>query len=54
MTRYNYEDIFSEIEDSEMVHMTIPQEICDAMGWSPGDIINIAVNEGTLTLKKHE
>lgn len=50
---YAVEDIFQEIDnDPENVLMTIPPEICKKMGWEPGDVLTINVEEGIISIKK--
>jgi hypothetical protein len=51
---YNYEDIFEDIPgDTENVLMKIPEEICEAQGWKPGDTLTITVENGQLVITKH-
>lgn len=51
---YKQEDIFQDIEgDDENVLMTIPPEVCEKMGWSPGDTLSVSVTEeGSISIKK--
>lgn len=51
---YKQEDIFQEIPgDDKNVLMTIPPEICEKMGWKPGDKIKVEVNEDrTISITK--
>lgn len=51
---YKQEDIFQDIEgDDENVLMNIPPEICEKMGWKPGDTLHISTTpEGTISIKK--
>jgi hypothetical protein len=50
---YNYQDIFEDIpDDPENVLMRIPDEILDATGWKPGDILSIKLEDGKLTISK--
>lgn len=53
---YHADDIFQEIEgDSENVLMKIPPEICEKMGWAPGDSLSITQGEdGTISITKIE
>lgn len=53
---YKQEDIFQDIEgNDENVLMTIPPEICEKMGWSPGDRLKIEVlEEGEISITKAE
>jgi AbrB family looped-hinge helix DNA binding protein len=50
---YKSEDIFQDIEgDRENVLMNIPPEIADRMGWKPGDVLEIKVVEGSISITK--
>jgi AbrB family looped-hinge helix DNA binding protein len=50
---YKSEDIFQDIEgDSENVLMNIPPEIASRMGWKPGDVLEIKVVEGSISITK--
>ena len=51
---YKAEDIFHDIEgDEENIMMTIPPEICEKMGWKPGDTLLIDVTENkTISIRK--
>ena len=52
---YKSEDIFQDIEgDDENILMTIPPEIAERMGWQPGDVLKIKVEEGMITLTKKD
>ena len=53
---YKVEDIFQDIEgDKDNVLMTIPPEICERMGWNPGDVLQIQVEEeGSISIIKVE
>lgn len=53
---YKVEDIFQDIEDDEKnILMTIPPEVCEKMGWMPGDSIRVNVNEDqTISITKVE
>ena len=53
---YKVEDIFQDIEgDKDNVLMTIPPEICERMGWKPGDVLQIQVEEeGSISIIKVE
>ena len=52
---YNVEEIFQDIPgDEENVLMTIPEEICNKMGWKPGDTLDIKVEGEGLIIQKHE
>lgn len=44
---YKVEEIFQDIaDDDENVLMNIPPEIAEEMGWKPGDVLRINVEEG--------
>lgn len=50
---YKVEDIFEDIEgDEENVLMNIPPEIAEQMGWEPGDVLKIKVEEGSIVIEK--
>jgi AbrB family looped-hinge helix DNA binding protein len=51
---YNVNEIFHEIpDDPENIMMTIPPEVCEKMGWKPGDEIKVTTNEdGSISIKK--
>ena len=52
---YKVEDIFEDIEgDPENVNMNIPPEISERMGWLPGDILKITVEDGQISIIKKE
>jgi len=52
---YKVEDIFEDIEgDEENVLMNIPPEVSERMGWQPGDILKITVEDGTIVITKKE
>ena len=52
---YKVEDIFEDIEgDPENVNMNIPPEISERMGWTPGDILKITVEDGQISISKKE
>jgi AbrB family looped-hinge helix DNA binding protein len=53
---YKAEEIFHDIPgDSENVHMTIPPEIMEKMGWKEGDTIRVLSGEkGTIIIEKVE
>lgn len=53
---YKQEDIFQNIEgDNENVLMTIPPEVCEKMGWQPGDHLKIEIlKEGEISITKAE
>jgi hypothetical protein len=58
MTKYTYnvEDIFQDIEgDDNNVLMNIPPEVAEQMGWKPGDVLHIKVEEtGGISISKIE
>ena len=46
-------EIFHDIEDDpENVNMTIPPEICEKMGWVPGDVLKITVENSVMVITK--
>lgn len=48
------EDIFEDIPgDPDNVIMKIPPEICEQMGWTEGVVLDITVENGVLSIKKH-
>ena len=51
---YKSEEIFQDIpEDNENVLMTIPPEVSEAIGLTPGDIVKIEVGDkGTIIIDK--
>lgn len=50
---YSADDIFQDIEgDPENVNMTIPPEIYEKMGWTPGDTLKITVEGGIMSIIK--
>jgi AbrB family looped-hinge helix DNA binding protein len=53
---YKAEDIFQDIDgDEDNVLMNIPPEIAERMGWKPGDVLRIQVEEtGGISIKKIE
>ena len=54
MITYTYEEIFEDIPgDPDNVLMKIPDEICEAQGWKPGDTLNITVENGQIIITKH-
>ena len=53
-TLYNYEEIFEDIPgDADNILMKIPDEICAAQGWLPGDSLTIKVENGQLVITKN-
>jgi AbrB family looped-hinge helix DNA binding protein len=52
---YKAEDIFKDIEgDEDNVLMNIPPEIAERMGWQPGDVLKITVEDGNIVITKVE
>jgi AbrB family looped-hinge helix DNA binding protein len=52
---YKVEDIFEDDPDNpDNVLMNIPPEIREQMGWEPGDVLKIKVEEGSIVLEKVE
>lgn len=52
---YKVEDIFQDIEgDDDNVLMNIPPEVAERMGWSPGDILKITVENGEISITKKD
>lgn len=52
---YKVEDIFQDIEgDNENVLMNIPPEVSERMGWKPGDVLKIIVEDGQISITKKE
>lgn len=50
---YNADEIFQDIEgDPDNVNMTIPPEIYEEMGWTPGDILKITAENGIISITK--
>ena len=50
---YDVDEIFQDIEDDEeLCLMVIPQEVLDVTGWVPGDTLSIAVENGSIVIKK--
>ena len=50
---YSVDEIFQDIEDEEdLCLMVIPQEVLDVTGWVPGDTLSIAVENGSIVIKK--
>ena len=56
MKTYTVEEIFQDIDgDNENVLMTIPPEVSDQMGWKPGDVLKINIEEtGGISISKIE
>jgi AbrB family looped-hinge helix DNA binding protein len=52
---YKVEDIFEDIEgDENNVLMNIPPEVSERMGWKPGDVLKITVEDGQISISKKE
>lgn len=52
---YKVEDIFEDIDgDEENVLMNIPPEVSERMGWEPGDVLKITVEDGQISISKKE
>lgn len=52
---YKVEDIFEDDPDNpENTLMKIPDEIADKMGWKPGDVLKITIEEGNISIVKVE
>lgn len=52
---YKVEDIFEDIEgDDKNVLMNIPPEVSEKMGWVPGDVLKINIEEGVISITKVE
>ena len=50
---YSADDIFEDIDgDPENVNMNIPPEIAEKMGWIPGDVLKIIVENGVMSITK--
>ena len=55
LKEYKVEDIFEDDPDNpDNVLMTIPPEIAEQMGWEPGDVLKITVEEGSMVLEKKQ
>lgn len=52
---YKVEDVFQDIEgDDKNVLMNIPPEIAERMGWQPGDVLKITVENGNIVITKSQ
>ena len=50
---YKVEDIFEDIEgDDENILMNIPPEVLKEMGWKEGDVLQIEVSDGIVSITK--
>ena len=55
LKEYKVEDIFEDDPDNpDNVLMNIPPEIAEQMGWKPGDVLKITVEEGNMVLEKKQ
>jgi hypothetical protein len=54
MKTYSVDEIFQDIDgDPENVLMTIPPEIAEQLGWKPGDVLCIKIEEtGGISIEK--
>jgi len=51
---YLVEEIFEDIPgDEDNVIMKIPPEILEQMGWNEGTVLDITLEEGAISIKKH-
>jgi len=50
---FKYEEIFQDIPDNpDEVLMTIPPDICEEMGWEPGDELKISIgDQGSIIIE---
>ena len=52
---YKAEDVFQDIEgDDKNVLMNIPPEVSELMGWKPGDVLKITVEDGQISITKKD
>lgn len=53
---FKVEDIFTDIPgDDKNMNMKIPDEIMEAQGWKPGDVMKIEIgDQGTLIISKKD
>jgi len=50
---YKVEDIFEDIEgDDKNILMNIPPEVLKEMGWKEGDVLQIEVSDGIVSITK--
>lgn len=48
---YKVEDIFEDIPgDPDNILMKFPPEILEEMGWEPGTLLSIIVNDGVIKI----
>lgn len=51
---FKAEEIFEDIPgDPDNVIMKLPPELCERMGWNEGDTLDITVEDGSISIKKH-
>ena len=54
-TEYLAEEIFEDIPgDPENVIMKIPPEILEKMGWTEGTVLDVKLEDGAISIQKHE
>jgi hypothetical protein len=52
-TLYDVDDIFENDPDNpDNILMKIPDEIAEKMGWMPGDVLRIEMENGGLKISK--
>lgn len=52
-TVYNVDEIFEkDPENPNNELMKIPDEIAERMGWKPGDVLKIVIEEGSISITK--
>jgi AbrB family looped-hinge helix DNA binding protein len=50
---YNADEIFEDDPDNpENTLMKIPEEIAEKMGWQPGDVLKITMEDGAISITK--
>jgi hypothetical protein len=51
---FKAEEIFEDIPgDPDNVIMKLPPELLERMGWHEGDTLDITVEDGAISIKKH-
>lgn len=51
---YDVEEIFEEIPgDPDNIILKLPPEVLEHTGWLEGDSLDIELEEGIITIKKH-
>ena len=51
---YAVEEIFEDIPgDPDNVIMKIPPEVLEKMGWEEGTVLDITLEDGAISIKKH-